>query len=137
MNNETSGRQTPFRTSIRTWIETLDLENFLAAYDVLIDIQKELNVAAEGEHVDIPMIPPVIKFSELLPRDTVALRDQYYSRRWKVTKFLANNGVIRGFEIEEGFRLHRWEKRMLIAADRGAVSEVLADMQAEHEKRFS
>ena len=60
------------------------------------------------------------------------LRDQYCNRRWKVTKFLANNGVIRGFEIEEGFRLHRWEKRMLIAADRGAVSEVLADMQAEH-----
>ena len=54
-----------------------------------------------------------------------------------MTKFLANNGVIRGFEIEEGFRLHRWEKRMLIAADRGAVSEVLADMQAEHEKRLS
>ena len=65
------------------------------------------------------------------------LRDQYCNRRWKVTKFLANNGVIRGFEIEEGFRLHRWEKRMLIAADRGAVSEVLADMQAEHEKRLS
>jgi len=137
MNNETSGKPTLATTSIREWIETPDLENFLAVYDVLIDIQKELNVAAEGEHVDIPMIPPVIKFSELLPRDTVALRDQYYSRRWKVTKFLVNKGVIRGFKIQEGFGLgHRWQKRMLIAADRGPVSEALADMHAEHESAW-
>ena len=115
------------------WIQTLDADNFLAMYDVLIDIQKELNVATLGDSIDIPLMPQIIKFTQLFPGDSIGMRDQYCEIRWKAVKFLQHKSVIQRLEIDEGN--HRWENRIVVTADPAKVSAALASMGNEYKRR--
>lgn len=117
----------------RDWIQGLDADSFLAVYDVLIDIQKELNLAKQGAPVDIPVMPQIIKFRQLFPGDSVGMRDNYCNMRWKAVRFLADKGIVHEPDIEQGG--HRWESRIVIISDRAAVSDTLAGMAADYERR--
>ena len=116
------------------WIQALDADNFLAIYDVLLDVQKELNVAIHGEPIDIPLMPQIIKFTQLFPGDSIGMRDRYCEIRWKATKFLAHKGIVQQFEINEGN--HRWDNRIVITANPAKVSSALASMHTEYARHM-
>ena len=79
------------------WVTTLDADSFLGVYDVLIDIQKELNLAAPGKQIDIPLFQPIVTFTQIFPGDSIDMRDRYCELRWKATNVLKDHGVIREF----------------------------------------
>lgn len=87
-------------------------ENFLAVYDVIIDICKELQFS---EDVVIPLLPTVVEFSQLMPADGINFRDRYCDLRWKAVALLKKEGVIRDLDLIRG--LHRWESRLSIDLD--------------------
>lgn len=99
----------------------MDYTNLLAALDLLDDLVREYNIAVPGERVSIPLWNQVIKFQELHPVDSPAIRDAYMERRYKMTVFLKDKGIIKEFEIEEAG--HRWDYRLIIEADPQTVRE--------------
>jgi len=111
----------------------MDTENFLAIYDVLLDVQKELNVAAEPP--TIRLMPRIIRFSELFPGDSIGMRDRYCELRAKAVQFLQRNSVIQAVDPIEGY--HRWDTQLAIKADRSTVEQTLSLMTQEYKHRTS
>jgi DpnII restriction endonuclease len=118
-----------------SWIANIDAENFLAILDVALDVEKELNISSDPEHIAIPIFPMIIRFSRLFPGDTIGMRDRYCELRWKATAFLQKKGVISGFEVLEGG--HRWESRLAMKVNESDFGEVLALLKEEYAGRTS
>lgn len=76
-----------------SWFGDLKGDNFLAVLDVMIDIKNEIDILAEK--IRIPIFPTIIRFSQLLPGDSINMRDRYCSLRWKATVYLEKKGIIR------------------------------------------
>lgn len=94
------------------WIQKIDSDNFLAVYDVLLDIQKEQNILSE--QLIIPLLPQIVRFQQLFPGDGIGMRDRYCDLRWKATNFLKTKSIILDFELIDGY--HRWENQLAINA---------------------
>lgn len=56
------------------WVAELTGENFLAVYDVVLDIKQALQLSND---IVIPLLQPIVKFSLLMPGDGVNMRDRY------------------------------------------------------------
>jgi hypothetical protein len=67
------------------WIEGMDGTNLLAIYDVVLDIQAEVNIAADP--VRVPLFQHFVKFAYLLPVDTISARDRYCELRRRSSFF--------------------------------------------------
>jgi hypothetical protein len=115
------------------WISGLDDLNLLAAAELLTDLEGELNLAPDGQPVAIKAWNQIIRHVELHPGDGAGIRDSYAERRYKITAFLKEKGVIKDFEVEEG--LHRWDNLIVIDADRDAVRQVLDLAASEGQRR--
>jgi hypothetical protein len=86
-------------TQIPDWVMELTGENFLALYDVSFDIRQELQMS---DNPIIPLYQPIVKFSQLMPKDGINMRDRYCDFRWKATGLLQKEGVIRGYKLLQG-----------------------------------
>ena len=120
----------PDLSQIPEWVMELTGENFLALYDVALDIRQELQMS------DAPVIPlwqPIIKFRILLPGDSIGMRDRYCEFRWKATRLLHTQGIIRSYELQRGS--HRWESRLRIVAARPTFDAFVTLLDAERERR--
>jgi len=118
--------------SNNSWIEELGRENFLAVYDVVLDIQSELQF---GASVNIPILPSVVRFPELMPVDAINMRDRYGNLRWKAGQLLQSKGVIERLDIEDGD--HRWDSRLNIRVASERFQQIVPIFEREHEKRSS
>ena len=118
--------------SLNNWIRGLFGENFLAIYDVIIDIHNELQLS---EDVEIPLLPTIVKFSQLMPADGINQRDRYCDLRWKAIGVLKKRGVIREFNLIRG--THRWDGRLSIDLDSSKFEEVGKLFEAEYKDRTS
>ena len=118
--------------SDNVWIKELFGENFLAVYDVILDIRKELQLS---EDIVIPLLPSVVKFSQLMPADSINLRDRYCDMRWKAVGLLKKRGMIKDFDLHRG--LHRWEGRLSIDLDASQFEDTAKLFDAEYRKRIS
>ena len=121
------------KTVQTAWIRNLDNLNFLAAYELLMDLQQEFNIATDNQ-VTIPLWNQIIKFPQLHPGDAPGIRDRYMERRFKVTNFLQTKGLIRNFEVIEGS--HRWDNVIAITADAQVVEQAFQLVFAEYQRRM-
>lgn len=112
------------------WIRELIGENFLAVYDVVLDIQQELQLSAD---VVIPIFQPIVKFKVLMPGDGINMRDRYCNFRWKATEFLKSKGVIKDFKLLQGS--HRWEGRLRITVEQIDLNKVVEIMAEDYKRR--
>src|SRR5215472_13480956 len=105
-------------------------ENFLALYDVALDIRQELQMSDDPV---IPILQQLVKFPILMPFDSARMRDRYCEFRWKATQLLKAQGVIRSCEFLRG--LHRWRGRLQISADRSKFDGFVKLLDAERNRR--
>jgi hypothetical protein len=115
---------------VPSWVADLTGDNFLAIYDVGLDIRQELQMTEEPT---IPLLQPAVKFSALLPMDSINMRDRYCDLRWKATGLLKKQGIIREFRLLEG--LHRWQGRLKIYCDANKVNSFMKIMDSEFTRR--
>lgn len=123
-------------SAANAWIGKLDdEENFLAVYDVLIDLKKEIAISLPDQ-VFIPIWQPLIKFSELFPWnvDNPGGRDHYCRLRLKATTFLQRHGIITAFHLVESS--HRWENHISILAAEATVRDALDQMHSAYKTRY-
>jgi hypothetical protein len=116
-----------------TWIRSMDQYNFLAIYDVMLDIEIEVNISPED--IEIPLFQQRVRFPFLIPIDSIGTRDAYCDRRWKAIEFLKKQGVVREFAYREAG--HRWESTIQIILDPDAFVRVLKLLKEEYESRNS
>jgi|GEM_PF-1120802 len=115
---------------IPKWVTSLTNENFLAVYDVTMDICSELQLSAE---VAIPLLPTIVKFPMLMPGDGVNMRDRYCEYRWKACGLLKKQGVIQNFNVLQG--AHRWESRLQIVCEEKDLIKLKEWLDAEYKER--
>jgi len=77
-----------------SWINTIDYLNLVTILDVLLDIKHESDL--KNSSVIVSIMSPIIRFPELMPADTILLRNNYLQNRWSSFKFLEIEKVIRG-----------------------------------------
>ena len=114
------------------WVEALDSDNYLAVFDVLSDVERELNILAD--QVSIAAVPDVVRFPQLMPMDGINFRDNYANARWKATQFLAKKGIFKSVDIDQG--LHRWQSRFVVSVDEEAAREAITAVRADYQRRL-
>ena len=113
------------------WIRQTDFENFLAIYDVLLDIRKEIEILAET--ITIPILPTIIRFPQLMPADGVSFRDNYCTMRAKSVEFLKRKHVVKTIDVRHGY--HRWKGHLQLSVNETSVKELLQLMDKEYKNR--
>lgn len=114
-----------------SWAQELTGENFLAVYDVVLDIRQALQMSEQ--HAEIPLLQPIVKFSALMPGDGVNMRDRYCEFRWNATELLKKRGVIEDFDYIQSF--HRWDGTISVSANVSAINEFAAALDEEFARR--
>jgi len=115
------------------WIKEMDNFNFLGIYDVMLDIKAETNISTD--RIIIPLLQNRVKFSQLFPVDSIGTRDKYCELRYKATKFLKKNSIIKDFKLIKEF--DRWQSKLEIELEKEIFENALNKMKVEHEKRIS
>jgi uncharacterized protein (TIGR02391 family) len=115
------------------WIKEMDNFNFLGIYDVMLDIKAEMNISSD--RIIIPLLQNRVKFSQLFPVDSIGTRDKYCELRYKATKFLKKNSIIKDFKLIKEF--DRWQSKLEIKLENGIFENALNKIKMEHEKRIS
>ncbi len=112
-------------------ITKIDGLNLLGLYDVMMDIQEEINL--ETDLIVIPLFPNVIKFQQLLPVDAIGTRDAYCERRWKMLEFLEKKEILK--KVIHGHASHRWESRIQVTLKKDVFSKAYKVVQNEYKRR--
>lgn len=112
------------------WIRDLTEENFLSVYDVALDIRADAQL---GNVPCVQMVPPVVRFIQLMPLDGINMRDRYGNLRWKAMKFLETKGIILKIELlKQG---HRWETQAKLHIDQGSFDTLFSALELEAGRR--
>ena len=117
------------------WITQLTKKNKLAMLDVLLDIREELQ--RKPDEPSVAILPNVIRFSELFPVDTIAMRDDYGGLRYDMSALLESHGIIDSLQVMPAS--HRWKQRMSLQADTSNIDRLIEVLKtgekAKGEKR--
>lgn len=113
------------------WIKKVDYLNLLTTLDVLLDIKHEADLNPLS--VLVPIMSPIIKFRELMPADTITLRDNYLKNRWSNFQFLEREGVVADLKPVQGS--HRWQSHVRLTPNGPALENLLEQVKAEYERR--
>jgi len=116
---------------VRPKLEDLHAQNLLAIYDVVLDIEEERQL--DPERLLIPLMRNIIRFSQLMPADSIGMRDKYCEARWKAVKFLERIRVIHNVIPVEGD--HRWKSYIELVPDPNEFPLFYAEVGAEYERR--
>jgi uncharacterized protein (TIGR02391 family) len=114
------------------WIKEMDNFNFLGIYDVMLDIKAEMNISSN--RIIIPLLQNRVKFHQLFPIDSIGTRDKYCELRYKATKFLKKNSIIKDFKLIKEF--DRWQSKLEIKLENEIFENALNKMKVEYEKRI-
>lgn len=97
-------------------IDRLSDIGLLRLYDLSLDINEALELSPTDE-IEIRFLPPIIRYRQLFPGDTPAMRDEYIEHRWRGLEFLQANKIVRSFsdQITTG---HRWDTVATILVNR-------------------
>lgn len=112
-------------------LHELHAENLLAIYDVVLDIEQERQLSTN--HVAIPIMRQIIRFTQLMPADSVGLRDKYCEARAKAITFLERIGVVHDLKFHEGG--HRWETYIEMTPDPSEFPKFYEAVEKEYSRR--
>jgi len=115
-------------------LEMLTGDNFFSVVDVAADIMNQLQMTMANE-VTIPLLPSIVRFSSLMPADSINLRDDYCSHRWKAIGYLKNNNHIEDFVLNRDGAFHRWEQTITIIVDRTKFTKFYERLMDVYKKR--
>jgi CAP12/Pycsar effector protein, TIR domain len=87
----------------------------------------------DPHRVLIPILQKIVRFSELMPADSIGLRDNYCAARWKAVKYLERIGVVHNVNPHEGN--HRWETYVELAPDFLKFPAFYKEVEKEYAKR--
>ena len=116
----------------KTGLESIDYINMLRIYDVVLDINEQVQLTNKTT-VTIHLLPPLIRFSILFPADSIGLRDKYCETRWDSLKYLREKDVISDFKHNEG--LHRWQTTVTVSLKLSKFDEFYQKISEEYVKR--
>lgn len=77
----------------KTSLQNLDYINLLRIYDVVLNINEQIQVANKTT-VQFPLLPSLIRFQILFPADTIGFREEYCDNRLNSLKYLKDKGFI-------------------------------------------
>jgi hypothetical protein len=130
--SEEMARSAELQPVHNAWLEGLTEENFLAVYDVVLDIRQELQMA---EFANIPVQTQIIRqgFDILFPADTIDMRDRNCDLRLRAVNALKQRGIIDAFDVlQDG---HRWQARIVVMAEPSIFNGFAGIMDQEFSKR--
>lgn len=113
------------------WLKKIDNLNLLTILDVLLDIKHEADLHSLS--VVVPILPPFLKFRELLPVDNIPARDHYLKNRWSTLQFLENKGVISALSKKPA--AHRWQAEVVLLPNRPVLEDLLGQVMTERGRR--
>jgi len=116
----------------KTGLENLDYINMLRIYDVILDINEQVQLTNKTS-VSIHLLPSLIRFSTLFPADTIGMRDKYCETRWDSLKYLKEKGVIDDFKYNTAF--HRWDTITTVSLRLSMFDEFYQKIKDEYVKR--
>lgn len=116
----------------KTGLESIDYINMLRIYDVVLDINEQVQLTNKTT-VTIHLLPPLIRFSVLFPADSIGLRDKYCETRWDSLKYLKEKDIISDFKHNEG--LHRWQTTVTVSLRLSRFDEFYRKIMDEYVKR--
>lgn len=116
----------------KTGLENIDYMNILKIYDVVLDINEQLQLANQTT-VTIDLLPHLVRFSILFPTDSIGFRDKYCEFRWNSLKHLKQKGVIDDFKLNEG--LHRWQSTITVSLKLSKFDDFYKEIRDEYVKR--
>ena len=111
--------------------QDLHAKNLLAIYDVLLDIEEARQL--DPDRVVFALLPKIVRFAELMPADSIGLRDNYCEARWKAIKYLERIGVVHNVIPHEGN--HRWETYVEVGPDQSEFPVFYAEIEIEYKSR--
>lgn len=116
----------------KTGLESIDYINMLRIYDVVLDINEQVQLTNKTT-VTIHLLPPLIRFSVLFPADSIGLRDKYCEARWDSLKYLREKDIISDFKHNEG--LHRWQTTVIVSLKLSKFDDFYKKIRNEYLKR--
>lgn len=116
---------------VRPKVVDLHWKNLLAIWDVLVDIEEARQM--DPDRTVFPLLPKIVKFVELMPADSIGLRDNYCESRWRAVKYLERIGVVRNVSPREGN--HRWATYIELIPDPSEFPVFYKEVEAEYAKR--
>lgn len=114
----------------KTKLENLDYLNMLRIYDVVLDINEQLQLENDTTVV-IHLIPSLIRYQALFPADTPGLRNAYSSNRLGGLKYLKDKGVIDGFAHGR----NGWDTLITVTLKLSKFDDFYRSIMAEYVKR--
>jgi predicted nucleotide-binding protein len=112
-------------------IEELHSENLLAIYDVVLDIEQERQLKVG--RIAFPLMRQIIRFGQLMPADSIGMRDHYCESRWKAVKFLERIDVVHNVNMLEGN--HRWQNYIELDPNPSEFPEFFKAVGTEYSRR--
>lgn len=116
----------------KTGLEHIDYINMLRIYDVVLDINEQIQLTNKTA-VSIHLLPSLVRFSALFPADTIGMRDKYCETRWDSLKYLKEKGVIDEFKHNSAF--HRWDTIVTVTLKLSKFDEFYRKIKDEYVKR--
>lgn len=107
--------------------------NLLKIYDVLIDIDQELQIA-NSYTVLIPLLPQIVKFSQLFPQDDIGMRNRYKEFRWDAIKYLKEKGAVSDMKFIEDYAYGKIE---VTIANLNDFNDFYNKVEVEYKKRYN
>lgn len=116
----------------KTGLESIDYINMLRIYDVVLDINEQIQLTNKTT-VSIHLLPSLVRFSALFPADTIGMRDKYCETRWDSLKYLKEKGFIDEFKHNSAF--HRWDTIVTVTLKLSKFNEFYRKIKDEYVKR--
>src|SRR3990167_1873874 len=113
----------------KTSLENLDFINMLRIYDTIQDINEQIQLLNKTT-VHIPIIPPVVRYAVLFPRDTPGFRTQYCDNRLGSLKYLKEKGVITSYSHGQ----NGWDTIITVSFVLSKFEDFYTKIQAEYVK---
>ena len=88
--------------SKKSKLGNLDLINLLKIYDVVLDIEQQIQIDGKIT-IYIPSLPHLVRFQLLFPIDSVGSRQTYQGYRWEGVKFLEKRDIVTEPKYEEDY----------------------------------
>jgi len=114
----------------KTGLESIDYINMLRIYDVVLDINEQIQLTCSTE-IRIPILPSVVRFNMLFPADTIGIRDEYCQNRLNSIKYLKESGIIN----EYAHGRDNWDTIVSISLTPSKFDEFYRKIKDEYVKR--
>lgn len=116
----------------KSMLENLDWINLLKAYDVVLDINQQIQLSGTTV-IYIPSLPQMVRFQLLFPADSVGTRRLYQDYRMEGAKYLKNIGVVLDYRYVDDSGLGYGN--IMITTDLTKFEDFLDEIGSEYKKR--